>query len=207
MLYRRHTIAAVLQIISHWTAYGAVATSCSRVSRHPRLSHIIRRERHGSPASKAFTPVFEERCRAASPATGSATASREPNANKRSRTRRKSLNFQGSYGFGPRSARGGRRFKSCHSTRITRLNNPAARSPRCRHRSKSRSLLRSLSRRALHNAVQHRPREPGSPRHTVYPFGALPEPRERGDFLDMLSAPIANCREFPVSHFQRAPAR
>jgi hypothetical protein len=50
-----------------------------------------------------------------SPATGSATASREPNANKRSRTRRKSLNFQGSSGFGPRSGRGGRRFKSCHS--------------------------------------------------------------------------------------------
>ena len=50
-----------------------------------------------------------------SPATGSATASRELNANKRSRTRRKSLNFQGSSGFGPRSGRGGRRFKSCHS--------------------------------------------------------------------------------------------
>jgi hypothetical protein len=38
-----------------------------------------------------------------SPATGSATASREPNANKRSRTQRKSLNFQGSSGGGPRS--------------------------------------------------------------------------------------------------------
>src|SRR5260370_37646188 len=49
------------------------------------------------------------------PATGSATASCEPNANKRSRTRRKSLNIQGSSRVRPRSGRGGRRFKSCHS--------------------------------------------------------------------------------------------
>jgi hypothetical protein len=55
-----------------------------------------------------------------SPATGSATASREPNANKRSRTQRKSLNFQGSSGMGPRSGRGGRRFKSCHSDQLSR---------------------------------------------------------------------------------------
>ena len=41
-----------------------------------------------------------------SPATGSATASREPNVNKRSRTQRKSLNFQGSSGVEPRSGRG-----------------------------------------------------------------------------------------------------
>src|SRR5258708_947617 len=56
-----------------------------------------------------------------SPATGSATASREPNANKRSRTERKSPNFQGSSGVAPRSGRGGRRFKSCHSDQQNQL--------------------------------------------------------------------------------------
>jgi hypothetical protein len=61
------------------------------------------------------SPRAKCRVRPCSPATGSATASREPNANKRSRTRRKSLNFQASSGSGPRSGRGGRRFKSRHS--------------------------------------------------------------------------------------------
>jgi hypothetical protein len=53
-----------------------------------------------------------------SPATGSATALREP-TNKRSRTRRKSLNFQGSSGTGPRSRRSrSSRYEDDHSSGV-----------------------------------------------------------------------------------------
>jgi hypothetical protein len=78
----------------------------------PRDRLLVHGTRSGSEATLDCStstppPRFEPQDR--SPATGSATASREPNTNKRSRTRRKSLNFQGSSGFGPRSGRGGRR--------------------------------------------------------------------------------------------------
>jgi len=69
----------------------------------------------------------------------------------------------------------------------------STRSPRCKISLLPPSIEihvpseRSPCRRALHNAIQHRPRESGSPRHTVYPFGELPGPRKRRDFLDTLS--------------------
>src|SRR5215469_14147449 len=60
-----------------------------------------------------------------STATPTATPWAQPNVNKRPRTSRKSLNIQGRSGSAPRSGRGGRRFKSCHSDQTNqRLRKP-----------------------------------------------------------------------------------
>jgi hypothetical protein len=100
-----------------------------------------------------------------SPGTATGAETRQPNVNKPRRTPRKLLNFQRPVASAPRSGRGGRRFKSCHSDHYLAENSKHSATPcatpckyvvvatcaRCRGRVAERSIggcLRTMSQAA-----------------------------------------------------------